>query len=193
MAEEASAALENLAVTDEAVGSLATPTGSLGSPTGSYDVADDDEEEEETGISAQLGVFLDSSGEKQILGRFEERLFQFLEDETSNLKVADEGEEQSLELYAAFQKFQAVFDGEMAAFMESSGIGSTELLFKLMEEETNKSARATKFFDGLMASMEYDSFCNLARNFQAAAANEDSDDDDDDDSESEGEAGEGGA
>lgn len=69
MAEEASAALENLAVTDEAVGSLATPTGSLGSPTGSYDVADDDEEEEETGISAQLGVFLDSSGEKQILGR----------------------------------------------------------------------------------------------------------------------------
>ena len=61
MADEASAALENLRVADEAE-SLATPTGSLGSPTGSYDV-EDDAGEEENGISAQLGEFLDSSGE----------------------------------------------------------------------------------------------------------------------------------
>ena len=69
MGDEASAALENLHVNDEAAESLATPTGSLGSPTGSYDV-EDDGEEEMTGISAQLGEFLDSSGEDlQRLGR----------------------------------------------------------------------------------------------------------------------------
>ena len=48
MGDEASAALENLHVADDAAESLATPTGSLGSPTGSYDV-EDDAGEEETG------------------------------------------------------------------------------------------------------------------------------------------------
>jgi len=84
-------------------------------------------------------------------------------------------------LYAAFQKFQTLFDGEMTGFMEAAGVASSEELFQRMEEETNQSERATKFFSQLMASMEYNSFCNLARQFQSAAEWEDSEESDDPD------------
>jgi len=77
---------------------------------------EDDEEEADAGsISRQLGEFLDNSGASvahfgnrrascdrdlslaTCPAGFEDKLFQFLEDETSNLKIAEDGEEQSLE------------------------------------------------------------------------------------------------
>eukprot|EP00961_Rhodomonas_salina_P209506 2828475-Rhodomonas_salina.1 len=59
-----------------------------------------------------------------------------------------------------------------------------------LAEEDSKDERASQFFGKLLASMEYESFVTLARNFNEADDDEeedDSDDDEDDDDDTKGE------
>ena len=139
------------------------------------------EEEEfeldDSSLSGQLATFLRTSG-------FDEKLFNFLSSEASELEIAPEGEEQALEVYDAYMKFTKLFDGEFSEFMEKVGCSSMDEMHERLSTEDQSDERASRFFQGLLAGMEYSSFVTLVRNFQEAEDDDDVDSDgdcDDDD------------
>ena len=122
----------------------------------------------------QLAIFLQTSG-------FDDKLFTFLHSEADALEISPEGEEQKLDVYEAYQRFTKLFDGEFAEFMEKTGCASMDEMYERLSQEDKADSRASRFFEGLLAGMEYTSFITLVRNFQEADDDDDDDDDADDD------------
>jgi len=84
-------------------------------------------------------------------------------------------------VYQAYQRFTKLFDGEFADFMEKSGCASMDEMYERLSQEDKADERASRFFEGLLAGMEYTSFITLVRNFQEADDDDDDDEEDDDD------------
>mmetsp|Transcript_6441 Transcript_6441/g.10173 ORF Transcript_6441/g.10173 Transcript_6441/m.10173 type:complete len:109 (-) Transcript_6441:536-862(-) len=89
------------------------------------------EEEETPTISQQLAEFLSESG-------FNDKLMDFLTENVSNLTIAGTDEEQSLEVYEAYKKFEALFDGEFSEFMEKIGVQSLEEMSECLKAEQSE-------------------------------------------------------
>ena len=48
------------------------------------------------------------------------------------LSVADEGEEQKIEVHEAYLRFTQLFDGEFSDFMAQTGCGSLDEMFEVL-------------------------------------------------------------
>uniref|UniRef100_A0A7S0U476 BART domain-containing protein n=1 Tax=Hemiselmis andersenii TaxID=464988 RepID=A0A7S0U476_HEMAN len=123
----------------------------------------------------QLATYLETSG-------FQEKLFDFLGNECAEMSsVADTGEEQSLEMYAVYQKYTAMFDDMFEEFMREIGASSVEEMQERLQTEMSEKEQSNRFYEALLASMEYSKFAQLVKNFLEADEDGDEDEDEDED------------
>mmetsp|Transcript_37623 Transcript_37623/g.92482 ORF Transcript_37623/g.92482 Transcript_37623/m.92482 type:complete len:143 (-) Transcript_37623:108-536(-) len=125
----------------------------------------------------QLAEFMATSG-------FQNKLFKFLNEDCAELQIKPEGEEQSIQAYTVYQRYTTMFEGEFTDFMTQIGASSMEEMQEKLESEMSTDSQGQKFYLGLLASMEYNKFCQLVKDFQEADDDEwDEDGDEDDDGE----------